>query len=91
MLVEHADLRLGQILLRVPGISSVFTLITNQYFLNFQIKNLVGNPDQFDQREIDLMWYLINYNQGIDVITKTISYIDERWRFQHISRRWIGI
>lgn len=82
--IELADLTPSQILLRSP-LAGIFTNVASRFIFKWQLKRILGKP--VGDEELNSMWDLMLYKDGVERMPKIISYLDERRRFWH---RWIG-
>ncbi|MGA9147671.1 MAG: alpha/beta hydrolase [Candidatus Nanopelagicales bacterium] len=91
MVMELANLRLGQQLLRTPYIGSLLDkgsaiLGPNYRIFANQIRSASGT-DLLPEREIELMAAATNFAGGGRIGHKIVRYLDERDRFQ--TSRWL--
>lgn len=82
--IEQARLTPSQKLLRSP-LARPYTRIASARLFRWQIRKILGRP--VDAPELEAMWALMRYNDGIRTLPLTIAYVDERYRFY---QRWTG-
>jgi len=82
--IEQARLTPSQKLLRSP-LAKPYTRIASARLFRWQIGKILGRP--IDDEELEAMWALMRYNDGIRTLPLTIAYVDERYRFY---QRWTG-
>lgn len=82
--IELARLTPSQKLLRSP-LGGLFARVGSARLFKMQMKRVLGRP--IAEAELDDMWSQLTYRGGKALLSRTISYIDERHRFWH---RWIG-
>lgn len=87
MIIRRASLRVSQYLLRMPIIGSLYSRLANIHIFKQQIKGILGFPEAFPVRELELMFESIVYNNGIATMAFTSRYVNERWRFE--NARWL--
>src|SRR6056297_651935 len=82
--IEQARLTPSQKLLRSP-LAKPYTKLASARLFRWQIGKILARP--IDDEELDAMWALMRYNDGIRTLPLTIAYVDERYRFY---QRWTG-
>lgn len=82
--IEQAHLTPSQKLLRSP-LAKPYTKLASARLFRWQIGKILGRP--VDESELEAMWALMRYNDGIRTLPLTIAYVDERYRFY---QRWTG-
>ena len=82
--IEQARLTPSQKLLRSP-LARPYTKMASARLFRWQIGKILAKP--IDDEELDAMWALMRYNDGIRTLPLTIAYVSERYRFY---RRWTG-
>jgi len=87
MHIELAKLRTIQKLLRNKWIGKWGAKIANQVIFNSNIRKIYYDSSKLSKKELDDMWFQIEYNEGRKVIHLISNYINERYFFWH---RWIG-
>lgn len=82
--IEQARLTPSQKLLRSP-LAKPYTKLASARLFRWQIGKILGRP--VDDTELEAMWALMRYNDGIRTLPLTIAYVNERYRFY---QRWTG-
>ncbi|MEM7104074.1 MAG: alpha/beta hydrolase [Bacteroidota bacterium] len=87
MLIEMSKLRLVQKLLLSPLTGNLTASLMTRNLFKRNMRNIWADPKTVDDQEMDVLWEMINYGDGISVFPKITQYIKERYRLWH---RWIG-
>lgn len=82
--IEQARLTPSQKLLRSP-LAKPYTKLASARLFRWQIKKIVGRA--VADEELEAMWALMRYNDGIRTLPLTIAYVSERYRYY---QRWTG-
>jgi len=82
--IELARLTPSQKLLRSP-LAKPYTKLASARLFRWQIRKILGRA--IDDGELEAMWALMRYNDGIRTLPLTIAYVSERYRFY---QRWTG-
>lgn len=87
MHIELAKLRLIQKALLHKRLGSFIAKLSTEYIFVRNMKNLWSNPNLITKEELNIMWQMLNYNNGRAVLPQITQYLNERYQFWH---RWIG-
>ena len=87
MHIEMANLRLIQKLLRNRKLGPIIARLSSRNTVARNLKNIYADPDQLEEREIDVIWEMMNHNNGKAVLPQLSQYMKERYQFW---QRWIG-
>jgi pimeloyl-ACP methyl ester carboxylesterase len=85
--IEMAQLLLMQKLLRHAKIGPVLARLSSQSTLKHNLKKIYFNPEYLTDKELEAIWYLMNFNQGKRVLAKISQYTFERSKLWY---RWIN-
>ena len=86
MVMELAQLRVGQLLLRAPYLGALLDKRSSYGMFASQVRSASGT-DLLPDNEIELMWAAMHHNGGTRISHKLIRYLAERDRFQNV--RWL--
>lgn len=87
MLIEMADLRVVQKLLRNKSVGPYIAKLTSEKFFHWTMGRLWSDQSKVDTTEFTILWEMLNYNEGRDVFFQVSQYLHDRVKFWH---RWIG-
>lgn len=82
--IEQARLTPSQKLLRSP-LARTYTKLASERLFRWQINKILGRA--VDDEELAAMWALMRHHDGVRALSRTISYVAERYRFY---QRWTG-
>ena len=85
--IEMARLLLMQKLLRHTKIGPLLAKLSSKSTLKRNLKKIYFNPKLLTDQELDSIWYIMNFNQGKQVLAKISQYTIERMKLWH---RWIN-
>ena len=80
--IEQARLTPSQKLLR-SRLAKPYTKLASARLFRWQIRKILARA--INDQELEAMWALMRYNDGIRALPLTIAYVGERYRFYH---RW---
>jgi pimeloyl-ACP methyl ester carboxylesterase len=86
MVMEHAKLRLTQVMLQKPFLGPLMGRLTNFRIFRQQVQSASGGKG-LPERDIELMWNNIKHKNGTRISHRLIRYLDERR--QHQNNRWL--
>ncbi|GJM34436.1 MAG: putative hydrolase LipZ [Saprospiraceae bacterium] len=87
MRIELAKPRLIQHLLMHAQLGPFIAKLSTKKTLLQNMRKIWGNSDTIHSEDMDVMWTMLEHNQGRKVLPKITQYIRERFVFWH---RWIG-
>ncbi len=87
MLIEMSQLLITQKLLKHDFWGPILAKLSNRSIFNNSFRKLWADRSKINDQEFDVLWEMLNYNQGRKVLSRVSKYIEERKKFWH---RWIG-
>ena len=75
-----ADFRIGQVLLRVPGVNVQFAKLANYWFFRRQIASISSQTHPVPEAEIAAMWEALEYRGGRALMPTLVKYLDDRFK-----------
>jgi pimeloyl-ACP methyl ester carboxylesterase len=83
---EMARLTASQRALRRPLLGRVFARLSSRTTFKLQFRRLFGRADAVPDDELDRLWELVRYNDGVARMPQIIRYVEER---QQRAPRWV--
>ena len=87
MLIEMSQLLWTQKLLKHDFWGPILANLSRRPIFNNSFRKLWADKSKIDYEEFEVLWQMLNYNEGRKVLPKVTKYIEERKKFWH---RWIG-
>ena len=88
MHIEMAKLRLSQRVLRSTTWGPILSKLTGYLYFCHNMRQIWGDKSKIKEEEIKMMWEMLNYNNGRDVLVQVSQYLRDRVKFWH---RWVGM
>lgn len=87
MLIEMSQLLITQKLLKHDLFGPILASLSTKAIFNNSFRKLWADRSKINYTEFDILWRMLNYNKGRNVLPRVTKYIEERKKFWH---RWIG-
>jgi len=87
MLIEMSQLLWTQKLLKHDFWGPILASLSRRPIFNNSFRKLWADKSKIDYEEFEVLWQMLNYNEGRKVLPKVSKYIEERKKFWY---RWIG-
>jgi pimeloyl-ACP methyl ester carboxylesterase len=87
MLIEMSQLLITQKLLKHDFWGPILASLSRKPIFTNSFRKLWADKSKINYKELNVLWEMLNYNNGRKVLPRVTKYIEERKKFWH---RWIG-